>query len=140
MAPPRVSITPLTMSSSAGSAGAFASLSQNVVRKVSRLREYRLDEATGIRAGQLRWPRMVTPFGVTMTSPGTVAAQLPPASAARSMITLPGRMLSTIGCVTITGACRPITRAVQITMSFLATVVAIRSACFWRNASLISRA
>jgi hypothetical protein len=49
-------------------------------------------------------------------------------------------MLSTIGWVTITGACRPITRAVQITMSFLATVVAIRSACFWRNASLISRA
>ena len=37
-APPRVSSTPLTMSSSSGSFGAFASLSQNVVRKVSRLR------------------------------------------------------------------------------------------------------
>ena len=75
-----------------------------------------------------------------MRSPGTVAAQLPPASAARSTITLPGRMDSTIGAVTMTGARRPITSAVQITRSFLAIVVAISSACFWRNASLISRA
>ena len=58
-----------------------------------------------------------------MRSPGTVAAQLPPASAARSTITLPGRMESTIGWVTMAGARRPITSAVQMTMSFLATVV-----------------
>ena len=54
--------------------------------------------------------------------PGTVAAQLPPASAARSMITLPWRIDSTIGWVTIIGALRPITSAVQMMMSFLATV------------------
>ena len=83
---------------------------------------------------------MVTPFGVVILWPGTVAAQLPPASAARSTMMLPARMQSTIGWVTITGALRPITSAVQMTMSFLATVVAISSACFWRNASLISRA
>ena len=51
-----------------------------------------------------------------------------------------GLMASTIGWVTMTGARRPMTSAVQITRSFLATVVAISSACFWRNASLISRA
>ena len=72
--------------------------------------------------------------------PGTVAAQLPPASEARSTITLPGFIESTIGWVTMTGAWRPITSAVQITMSFFATVAAISSACFWRNASLMAPA
>src|SRR5271165_4857249 len=139
MAPPRVSMTPFTISSVSGSFGALASLSQNAVRNVSRLRAYNEDAATGMRLGQLFQPRMVTPLAVVVLSPGTVAAQLPPASAARSMITLPAFMLSTIGWVTITGALRPITSAVQTTMSFLAIVVAINSAWFWRNASVISR-
>src|SRR5580698_8832816 len=52
-APPRVSMTPLMMSSVSGNFGAFASLSQNVLRKVSRLRAYRDEAATGMRPGQL---------------------------------------------------------------------------------------
>ena len=82
----------------------------------------------------------MTPLAVTMRSPGTVAAQLPPASAARSTITLPAFRLSTIGWVTMIGALRPMTSAVVTMMSFLAMVVAISSACFWRKASVISRA
>ncbi len=72
------------MSSVSGSLGALASLSQKVVRKVSRLRAYSEDEATGMRPGQLLKPRMVTPLGVVVLWPETVAAQLPPESAARS--------------------------------------------------------
>src|SRR5439155_25834804 len=49
-----------------------------------------------------------------------------------------GMASSTIGRVTIVGALRPITNAVVMMMSFLATVLAISSACFWRKASLIS--
>src|ERR1700679_505594 len=52
-APPRVSMTPLIMSSVSGSFGAPASLSQNVVRKVSRFLAYSDDAATGMRPGQL---------------------------------------------------------------------------------------
>ena len=100
----------------------------------------RLLAAAGMRPGQLVQPRTLTLLGVVFTSPGTVAAQLPPASDARSTMTLPGRMASTIGWLTMTGARRPITSAVQITRSFFATVVAISSACFWRKASLISLA
>ncbi|MBV8703220.1 MAG: hypothetical protein JO118_05870, partial [Acetobacteraceae bacterium] len=71
-----------------------------------------------MRPGQLCQPRMTTRLSVTARCPGRVAAQLPPASAARSTITLPDRIAATIGSVTMTGAARPITRAVQITMSF----------------------
>ena len=51
-------------------------------------------------------PATVTP-PVSMVSPGTVASQLPPVSAARSTITLPGFMPATIAAVTIFGAGRP---------------------------------
>ena len=61
---------------------------------------------------------MVTPFAVVWISPGSVAAQLPPASAARSTTMLPAFMLSTIGWVTMIGALRPMTRAVVTMMSF----------------------
>ena len=123
-----------------GQGGGLPSLSQKVVRNVSRLRAYRVLDATGMRAGQLTQPSTFTPWSVTVISPGLVAAQLPPASAARSTTTLPGRMASTMGWVRMTGALRPITSAVQITRSFLATVAAISSACFWRKASVISLA
>ena len=56
MAPPRVSMTPFTMSSVSGNFGASPSLSQNVVRKVSRLRAYSAEAATGMRPGQLLSP------------------------------------------------------------------------------------
>ena len=52
-APPRVSVTPFTMSSSSGSFGALASLSQKVDRKVSRLRAYSAEAAAGSRPAQL---------------------------------------------------------------------------------------
>jgi hypothetical protein len=57
---------------------------------------------------------------------------LPPASAAISTITLPGFIAATWAAETITGALRPITRAVVTTTSFLAMVAAISSACFCR--------
>ncbi len=57
---------------------------------------------------------MVTPRTV-LTSPGRVSAQLPPASAARSTITEPGRIWNTASAVTRMGARLPGTSAVVIT-------------------------
>ena len=133
-------MTPFTMSSVSGSFGDLLSLSQKVVRNVSRLRAYRDDEATGMRPGQLLKPRMVTPFGVVWLWPGTVAAQLPPASAARSTMMLPAlhAVDHRLGDDDWRFAAHH--QGGAMTMSFLATVVAMSSACFWRNASLISRA
>lgn len=59
---------------------------------------------------------IVTPWRTT-ASPGTVSSQLPPCSAARSTITLPGFMLCTISAVISLGAGLPGISAVVITMS-----------------------
>jgi hypothetical protein len=60
--------------------------------------------------------RWTTPL-LSIVSPGCVSSQLPPVSAARSTITLPGFMPATIAAVTIFGAGRPGTAAVQTTTS-----------------------
>ena len=53
---------------------------------------------------------MITPPSVVNVSPGLVSSQLPPASAARSTITLPGRIPATASAEMSFGAGRPGTR------------------------------
>ena len=72
---------------------------------------------------------IVTPSTVVV-SPGVVASQLPPASAARSTTTEPWRIDSTIARVIRIGAGRPGMSAVVITTSESAT---------WRATSSCSR-
>ena len=75
-------------------------------------------------------PRLVTPLCCT-TFPGWVISQLPPRSAARSTMTEPGFMLSTIAAVTRRGAGRPGISAVVMTMSCPFMWEATSSACFF---------
>ncbi len=84
-------------------------------------------------------PATVTP-PTSRVSPGRVASQLPPVSAARSTITLPGRIPATIAAVTIFGAGRPGTAAVQITTSTPLRCSARRRCCSARSASVSGRA
>ena len=69
-----------------------------------------------------------------VVSPGVVASQLPPASAARSTTTEPCRIDATIARVIRIGAGRPGIRAVEITTSDSATCRAT-SSCSRRWAS-----
>ena len=59
---------------------------------------------------------IVTPWRTT-TSPGTVSSQLPPCSAARSTMTLPRFIVSTMPAVISRGAGRPGISAVVTMMS-----------------------
>ncbi len=68
--------------------------------------------------GKFVVPTTVTPFAVVTISSGTVSAQLPPASAAISTMTLPGRIAATAASLMRTGARRPGTSAVVMTTSF----------------------
>ena len=73
------------------------------------------------------------------TSPGTVVSTLPPASAARSTVTEPGRMLSTMSRVTSTGARLPGTSAVVMMMSTCQRVGSrMRSALVKTEGSMLS--
>ncbi len=82
---------------------------------------------------------MVTPWATT-TSSALVSSQLPPRSAARSTITEPGAMASTMASVTSTGDCRPGIAAVVITTSLRATTVSICSCWRRMNSALCSLA
>ena len=62
---------------------------------------------------------IVTPLSVTYFSPGCVSSQLPPPNAARSTITEPGRICSTISAVISLGEGRPGMAAVVTMMSTL---------------------
>ena len=66
-------------------------------------------------------------MAVTTFWPGTVASQLPPASAAMSTTTLPGFMTSTASCRMSLGAGRPGMSAVVMMMSHSAAC-ALKSA------------
>ena len=68
----------------------------------------------GMVAGRLVGPRISTPWCTTSLS-ARDSSQLPPWSAARSTITEPGRIPSTIAAVSSSGARLPGTRAVVIT-------------------------
>ena len=76
----------------------------------------RLLASTGMVAGRLSGPSMMTPW-TTTRCPGSVSAQFPPASAARSTITEPGRMAATISALSRTGARAPGIIAVVMTTS-----------------------
>ena len=76
----------------------------------------------------------------TMVSPGRVSSQLPPVSAARSTMTLPGFIPSTIAALTIFGAGRPGTAAVQTIASTPLRCSARRCCCRARSSSLSARA
>src|SRR6185437_11598088 len=82
--------------------------------KLNTLRAYISEACSGAPAGRLSGPRITTPPCSTR-SPGRVSSQLPPLSAARSTISAPGFMPSTIAAVRILGAGRPGTAAVLTT-------------------------
>ena len=85
-----------------------------------------------MRSGRSVQPRITTPLSLTTRLPGTVSSQLPPPGAARSTITLPGRMFATISAVMVVGAV-PRTSAVVMTMSAAAvsTAYARSAAASW---------
>mmetsp|Transcript_18195 Transcript_18195/g.41912 ORF Transcript_18195/g.41912 Transcript_18195/m.41912 type:complete len:205 (+) Transcript_18195:2239-2853(+) len=78
---------------------------------------YREDDVVGRREGKSVYPMHVTPLSVTISSSLTVVSMFPPASAARSTVTLPDFIFPTISRVTMTGAVRPGMRAVVMTTS-----------------------
>ena len=82
---------------------------------------------------------MTTPPCSTVC-PGRVSSQLPPVSAARSTITLPGFIPATIAAVTIFGAGRPGTAAVHTTTSIPLRWSARRRCCSARSSSVSWRA
>src|SRR4249919_17156 len=84
----------------------------NRLTKFSTLRAYISLACTAPMLARLSGPATTTPL-LSMVCPGRVSSQLPSVSAARSTITLPGFIPLTIAAVTIFGAGRPGTAAVQ---------------------------
>ena len=80
----------------------------------------------GSRETRSVYPRHVTPFGVTTALSACVHAALPPFSAARSTITLPRRIASTISCLMSSGAGRLGMSAVVTTISASPTCSSLR--------------
>ena len=89
-----------------------------------------------MRLGRSVKPMIVT-FSRTTSSPGEVSSQLPPASAARSTITEPGRIAATAEAGIRRGAGRPGTSAVVITTSKSGRRASSASCC-WRCCSGLS--
>src|SRR5262249_18012840 len=75
------------------------------------------DACAGIVEARFVKPTILTPPWST-SSPGCVSSQLPPASAARSTITEPGRIASTAPLGISNGAARPGISAVVITTPY----------------------
>ncbi len=97
---------------------------------------YSSDDCAAMRDGKSVYPMMVTPLSVTIFSSGTVRSQLPPRSAARSTITLPGFIAWTMSAVHSFGASRPGISAVVMTMSMSGASSRNFSSCFSRNSGL----
>src|SRR5919201_3661171 len=93
----------------------------------------------GIVAGTFVNPTIVTPSRST-SEPGSVSSQLPPASAARSTITEPGRIPATAAAGIRVGAGRPGASAVVITTSYSGVPSAGRSCCSRCSSPVNSRA
>src|SRR6185503_2008245 len=126
----------LTISSSSGSAGPPCSLSQKALRKLYRLRANSAEESAARLRARFEAPMIVTPCFSTC-SPLTVPSTLPPASAARSTITLPGRIVATCESLISRGAGLPGISAVVMTMSCLAIWPDTSSACaFWYSGDI----
>ena len=81
----------------------------------------RLDAVVGRRLGRSEYPRIVTPLAVTVASPSTVEATLPPLIDAMSTMTAPRFTLESMASSMSLGAGRPGMRAVVTMMSALAT-------------------
>src|SRR5574338_906529 len=126
--PPCVRRIPRTISSSSGSTTRPCSLSQKALRKLYRLRANSADESAASVRARLDAPMMVTPCFSTRWS-ATVPSTLPPALAARSTMTLPGRMLATCASLMRRGAGLPGISAVVMTMSCFAIWPETSSAC-----------
>ena len=110
------------------------------VSKLTTLREYKLDAWNGSWLGTSFPPQIRTPLLVMTISPGFDPSTLPPVSAARSTITVPSSIASTIAAVIKRGAVRPGTAAVVITTCDLAIYGVRSSRCFAARSSVISRA
>jgi hypothetical protein len=80
------------------------------------LLEYNCDDYVGSLLGKSVNPTILTPFYM-VNYPGTVYSQFPPVSEARSTITLPNFIESTIALVISLGAGFPGMRAVVMTIS-----------------------
>ena len=115
------------MISSSKSSASVAVLDE-LAQQLGDVARVQLAGVHGIVAGRLVGPWMVTPCRTT-TSSGSVSSQLPPASAARSTITEPGRMPATVSSVTRRGAGRPGTSAVVMTTSKSFVFSASSSCC-----------
>ena len=85
--------------------------------KLATLLPNNVEDCAAHRPGRSVYPMQVTPFLVRTTLPGSVVSTLPPASAARSTVTDPGRIFSTISFLMSLGAGRPGINAVVTTMS-----------------------
>mmetsp|Transcript_6030 Transcript_6030/g.26641 ORF Transcript_6030/g.26641 Transcript_6030/m.26641 type:complete len:200 (+) Transcript_6030:3310-3909(+) len=85
--------------------------------KLATLLPNNVEDCAAHRPGRSVYPMQVTPFLVRTTLPGSVVSTLPPASAARSTVTDPGRIFSTISFLMSVGAGRPGINAVVTTMS-----------------------
>ena len=83
---------------------------------------------------------MNTPLGWLYCSPGRVSSQLPPPSAAMSMITAPGFILSTTSDVISFGDGRPGMAAVVITASASTMWLSTISLAWAFSSSVSSRA
>eukprot|EP00982_Pelagococcus_subviridis_P009671 30937-Pelagococcus_subviridis.AAC.29 len=106
--------------------------------KFAMLFPNKVEDCPAHRDGRSVYPTHVTPFDVRITFPGTVLSMFPPASAARSTVTLPGRMLSTIALEMSFGAGRPGMSAVVTTMSHSAHCFANSSISAAMNSGDIS--
>ncbi len=135
IAPPCVIKQLLIISSSSFSSKCFFSLFQNSSRRLNRLLEYIWLALSATRAGIFARPMIFTPF-FTMVLPSTAPSTFPPVSMARSTTTEPGFIAAIISFVTITGALRPKTCAVVITISACAQYCFITSRCFFNCSSV----
>ena len=84
----------------------FPSLSMSSCKKFKTFLPYNLLASEGIPAAILEFPTMVTPLYI-IVSLFFVSSQFPPVDAARSIITEPSLILSTISLVTNKGAFFP---------------------------------
>lgn len=110
-----VTMAPLTTSSLRSMSNLFYLFIMDC-RNLLILLEYRAEDWPDILDGRSVYPIILTPLWTTILS-FSVSSQFPPVSAARSTITLPGLMSSTICLVMSLGAGLPGIRAVVMMMS-----------------------
>src|SRR5262249_12237585 len=126
--PECVSIDPRVISSSRSSTS--SPFGARCFTNVSRLRAYIWLALAGMSLARLAPGRIVTPWA-TVGRLGSVHAQLPPFSDARSTITEPAFMPRTAASAMSSGARCPGTSAVVITTSLCASFLPSSARCLW---------